>query len=101
MKNEDISQLIRQNEVIVSLLGRLSFKPEEIREIVAAGKKNPEKYIEGYNACDGTRTQTDISKVIGVSQGTLSPIIREWEEIGIVYQVARPKGSFYKKLYPI
>lgn len=101
MKDDDTSQLIRQNEVIISLLGRLSFKPDEIRKIVSKGKQNPDRYIEGYNACDGTRTQKEISKVIGVSPGTLAPIIREWDEIGIVYDVVRPNGKFYKRLFPI
>ncbi len=64
-------------------------------------KQNPDKYIEGYNVCDGTRTVTEIANVIGVKQPTLSPILQDWEELGIIFEVEKPKGTFYKKLFPI
>jgi len=31
----------------------------------------------------------------------LSPVLKDWEEIGIVFEVEKGKGKFYKKLYPI
>jgi DNA-binding MarR family transcriptional regulator len=99
--NEEIKKLIRQNEIIISLLGRLAFKPEDIRRIVTSKKRNPENYIDGYNACDGKHSVSEIARIIGVTQGTLSPILAEWEELGIIYEIERPKGKFYKKLFPI
>jgi DNA-binding MarR family transcriptional regulator len=99
--NDDIKKLIKQNEIIISLLGRLVFKPEDVRKIVAAKKQNPQKYIEGYNACDGNHSLSDIAKIVGVTPGTLSPILAEWEELGIIYEVERRGGKFYKKLFPI
>jgi DNA-binding MarR family transcriptional regulator len=91
----------KQNEIIISLLGRLAFTPEKIREIITKKKQNPEKYINGYNACDGNRNVNELATIIGVDQSTLSPIIREWEELGIIYEVDRTKGKFYKKLFPL
>lgn len=101
MNEVDVKQLMKQNEIIISLLGRLAFPANEIREMVTKGKKHPSKYLDGYNACDGKHTLTEIAKIVGVSSGTLSPIIRDWEEVGIVYEVHRPGGKFYKRLYPI
>lgn len=98
---EETDKLIKQNEILISLLGRLAFKKEEIRDIVTRKKQNPSKYIEGYNACDGNHNVTELAKLVCVKQPTLSPILEEWEDLGIIFEVERPKGKFYKKLFPI
>jgi Fic family protein len=98
---ELIERLIKQNEIIISLLGRIAFKPEDIKEIVTTKKRNPQKYIDGYNACDGEHSVAEIAKIVGVKPGTLSPILKEWERIGIVYEVKNNGGKFYKKLFTI
>lgn len=100
-KNDDIKKIVEQNEIIISLLGRMAFKKEEIREIVTRKKQNPDRYIEGYNSCDGNRTVTELANIVGVKQPTLSPILQEWKELGIILEVERPRGKFYKKLFPI
>ena len=51
--SEEIRKLVKQNEIIISLLGRLAFKPDDIRRIVTLKKQNPQNYINGYNACNG------------------------------------------------
>jgi DNA-binding MarR family transcriptional regulator len=99
--SEDFKKIIKQNETIISLLGRMVFDKEKVREIVTYKKRNPEKYIEGYNACDETHSVSDLARIIGVTEGTLSPILAEWEEIGVIREAERPKGKFYKKLFPI
>lgn len=99
--NEEMKKLIKQNEITISLLGRLAFKPEDIRNIVTSKKQNPQNYINGYNACDGNHSLSGIARKVGVTPGTLSPILAEWEEIGIVYEVEKPRGRFYKRLFPI
>lgn len=43
----------------------------------------------------------ELAAIVGVDQSTLSPILREWEELGVVHEVEKPKGKFYKKLFPI
>jgi DNA-binding MarR family transcriptional regulator len=93
--------MIKQNEVIISLFGRLAFKPEDIRKIVTSKKQNPDNYVNGYNACTREKTLSDIATIIGVTPGTLSPILSEWEELGIIYAVEKPKGRFYRKIFPI
>jgi len=97
----EMKKLIKQNEIIISLLGRLAFKPEEVRKIVELRKRNPQNYVNGYNACNGKHSVSEISRIVGVTQGTLSPILAEWEEKGIIYEVEKPKGKFYKKIFPI
>lgn len=92
----------KQNEVIISLLGRMAFSPEVIRNLVVKNKKtDPEKYIAGYNACDGNLNVNELAEIVGVKQNTLSPILLEWAELGIIYEIQNPKGKYYRKLFPI
>lgn len=99
--NNEVKKLVKQNEIIISLLGRLVFKPDDVRKIVATKKQNPQNYINGYNACDGNNSLSDIARVVAVTPGTLSPILAQWEEIGIIYEVEKTRGKFCKKLFPI
>jgi DNA-binding MarR family transcriptional regulator len=99
--SEDSKKIIRQNEIIISLLGRIAFKPEDIHKIVVTKKQNPDNYLKGYNACTGKNSLSQIASIIGVTPSTLSPILTEWEELGITYEVQKPKGKFYKKIFPI
>jgi len=99
--NEGLRKLIRQNEIIISLLGRIAFDKEEVRRIVTYKKRNPEKYIEGYNACDGNHSVSDIAKIVGVGVSTISVILNEWENIGLIREVEKGGGKFYKNLFQI
>ena len=100
--SSDISRIEKQNEIIISLLGRMAFTPERIRELITKNKKkDPEKYVDCYNACDGNKNVNELAAIIGVDQSTLSPILGDWTELGIIYEVYKPKGKFYKKLFPI
>lgn len=89
------------SEAMVTLMGRFVFPPDQLAKIVMKGKRTPAQYIKAYNLCDGNHGVTKIAKEIGVSQGTLSPILAEWKDIGIVYEVTKPGGTFYKRLYKL
>jgi len=99
--NEIEAKILKQNEVIISLLGRIAFKKEEIVGIVTRKKQNPENYIKGYNACDGEHGVTEIAAIVGVKQPTLSPILTEWEELGIIFDTGKPGGKFYRRIFPL
>ncbi|MFI5449451.1 MAG: winged helix-turn-helix domain-containing protein [Candidatus Bathyarchaeia archaeon] len=101
MSEEEIKRLVKQNDVIIALLGRMVFKAQQIKDMVAKKKQNPDNYIRGYNACDGKHTVSQIAQLVGVTQGTLTPILQEWEEAGIIRDIEKPGGKFYKKLFPI
>jgi hypothetical protein len=101
MSEDILKKLEKQNEIIISLLGRLAFTPEKIHDIVEKKKQNPQRYVDAYNACDGNHNVNDLATIAGVVHSTLSPILREWEELGIIYEVNKPKGTFYRKLFPI
>lgn len=101
--SNDFKKIAHQNEVIISLLGRVAFTPEQVHDIVISKKRNNFKsqYIEGYNSLDGKKSVSEIADIIGVTQGTLSPILLDWEELGIIYEVEKSGGKFYRKIFPI
>jgi DNA-binding MarR family transcriptional regulator len=101
MSNGDTKRLIEQNDTIITLLGRMAFKEDYLRKIVTKKKQNPERYIQGYNACDGEHTVSQIARIVNVTPGTLTPILQEWEELGIIREIEKSGGTFYKKLFPI
>ena len=99
--SDELKQIVKQNEIIISLLGRIAFKPDDIRNIVTAKKRNPANYVNGYNACDGNRSVSDIAAIVKVDKGVISRILTEWETIGIIYEIEKSGGKFYKKIISI
>ena len=99
--NDDLKKIVKQNEIIISLLGRMAFSREEVKNIVTFKKRNPEKYIEGYNTCDGIHSVSDIARIVGVSVQNMSVILTEWEAIGIVREIEKRGGKFYKGLFHV
>lgn len=106
MSDEDgvislLERIAKQNEILIGLVGRTAFEKKELKTIIMKNKKNPEKYIEGYNACNGRNQVTKIAKIVGIDKGTISRVLKNWEELGIIYEVEKPGGKFYKKIFPI
>jgi len=91
----------KQNEVIISLLGRLVFPEEKLIEMITKRKRNPEAYIKAYSLCDGKNSVTDIANKIGLTQPTLTPILQEWENLGLIYETDSFRGKNYAAIYKI
>ena len=70
----------------------------EILKIVSGGKRNPEAYRKAYNALEGSKSVTEIAKIAGVSQPTMSVILQSWEEQGVVYNVGTDRKLQYHRL---
>src|SRR4030042_2818594 len=103
MSEELLKEIIQQNEVIISLLGRMAYNEETIKGLIVKNKKEElkNKYIEGYNSCDGKKNQSEIAEIIGISQPTFSLIVTDWVNLGIVYETHKGKTKSYKNLFPI
>lgn len=91
----------KQNEVIISLLGRIAFPEEKLQVMIVKRKRNPEAYLRGYNACNGKNSVTDIANIVGVSQPTMTTILQSWENLGIIYETESLRGKNYVALYPL
>lgn len=73
-----LAKIIEQNNTIIILVGIMAFTKDEVRQFIAADKlkTKQEYYVKGYNACDGKHSVSEIAKIGGVTQCTLSPILQ-------------------------
>ncbi|MCP4364594.1 MAG: hypothetical protein GY800_04775 [Planctomycetes bacterium] len=90
--------IMRHNKVIISLLAKRVMGEAELIKIVTKNKRDPKAYLKGYNACDGVKGVNDLAKAVGVTAATLSPILQDWEQKGIVYDVGNSNKPLYVKL---
>jgi len=88
----------KQNEAIIALLARSVIGVKTIYEAVVRAKKDPAAYVRAYNALDGTIGVTEAAKVAGVTQGTMTPILKGWETQGIIYNAGDSRRPLYKRL---
>ena len=88
-------------EAMNTLLGRLVFPNDQLIDIVMKYKKTPEKYLKAYNLCDGKLTQAKIAEMSEIDPGQLSRSMTDWKEMGIVYEISKKGGKFYKRLYKL
>jgi hypothetical protein len=91
-------KLERQNEVIIGLLARSTMGVAAISKIVCGGKRNPDAYRKAYNALQGAKGVTQIAKLAGVAQPTMSVVLQSWEEQGIVYNLGTERKPQYHRL---
>ena len=83
-------KVFNRDEVIIRLLGRLTFTHEEIKEIVVGSKRKKLPWIQAYNLCDGKHLeQGDIAEKAGIDGGDFSRALQEWERVGIVRSTSR------------
>lgn len=77
-----------QNKIIISLLARTALGIKEIERIVRSGKKkeNQDNFVLVYNALDGTKSGTELAKIVGITKQGISSVFQTWEEEGIVYK---------------
>jgi len=102
-----LEALSSQNKAIISLLSSFENIEQWVREEIIKGKRQDTRigYLKGYNACDGTKTQSEIADIIGVDVSTFSRVSNTWEELGLVYAVptpdGKPAGKYYKNILPV
>jgi len=92
--------LMKQNEVIISLLARNKniLGIEIIQSIVTKNKHDPKNYLKAYNSCNGENGVTDIAKIAGVKQPTITPILKKWCDEGILFNLGTVTKPLYKGL---
>jgi len=99
---EFLEKLLQEFEGTNYLLGRLIFpKNSDISEIVVKGQQQPEKYLLAYNLCDGNNTVTEIAQKSGLDKSNLNKVLTNWAVFGIIYEVDKSGGKYYKNLRKI
>jgi DNA-binding MarR family transcriptional regulator len=86
MPGQETEEIIRQNELIISLLGRIAFENDTLKDMITKGGKKPAQILSAYNLCDGRTTITQIASKAGVTQPALTIAIDKWERLGIIFK---------------
>lgn len=91
----DSDELYKQNQIIISLLGRLAFPEKKLKEIITNNSHRPTQLIKAYNLCDGKLTTNQIaSKISGITSRAINDATMKWEENGIIINLGeRGKGK--------
>jgi hypothetical protein len=82
---------------LVHIVGRASMPTETVCELVGNGKKQ----IQAFNLCDGTLSQSEISKKTKVDQGNLSRTFDRWVKHGIAFWIGEGTDAKLMHIYPV
>jgi hypothetical protein len=85
--------------ILVAMSARTAFPRAELRKIVVGESRVPWRWIAAYNACDGTKSQTEIAALASVDVGDLSRALTRWIDEGVVFRVG--PGRLPQGLYPL
>ncbi len=81
---------------ILATVARQTFSPSFILEAIPG-----EKQRQAFNLCDGTKSQTDIQKELGLDPGNFSRTLGRWVDLGIAIRVGSGKDMRPLHVYPI
>lgn len=84
---------------ILATVARQTFPPSRILEIMGAAAG--EKQHRAFNLCDGSRTQGDIAKELGLDPGNFSKTLNRWIDEGIVIRVGENREARPLHVYPL
>lgn len=83
-------------KAILGITARSAFPPDELAAIVG-----PAKQCRAYNLCDGTKTQSEIAKELGLDKGSFSRTLSRWIDLGIALKIAEGKEVRPMHLYTL
>lgn len=84
---------------ILATVARQAFSPARLAEII--GVAGGEKQHRAYNLCDGTRTQAEIAKELGLDQSNFSKMLGRWIDEGVVIRIGEKREARPLHLYPL
>jgi DNA-binding MarR family transcriptional regulator len=98
---EDEANIRRQNDLIISLLGRLAYTNDRLKGLVQKGGKKPQEMLSVYNLCDGGTAISEIAKKANVSQPSVTDAVNRWEGIGIIFKRVDGQKVLPRRLFII
>lgn len=84
---------------ILATVARQTFSPTRIIEII--GPNAGEKHLRAFNMCDGSRSQAEIAKELGLDSGNFSKTLNRWIDEGIVIRVGEKRDARPLHVYPL
>jgi hypothetical protein len=95
--NTETNTLLR---AILGMTARQAISVDDLLQIVAP-KAGGEAQIEAYNKCDGSRSQGEIAKEVGLDSGNFSRTVSRWVDAGIVMKLGDSREPILLHIYPI
>lgn len=90
-------QLLR---AIFQMTARQVFSEEKLLQILVP-KGAGATQVAAYNKCDGTKTQSEIVKDLGLDQGNFSRTLARWIDAGIVIRLGDKSDCKLLHIYPL
>lgn len=87
-------------KAILATIARQTFPPEALSKLVAPTKAG-DRQLVAYNLCDGSRSQTEIAKELGLDAGAFSRTVSRWVDLGILVRVGEKRETRLVHLYPL
>lgn len=75
---------------ILQTVARQTFPEERLRDLVLP-KNAGKNQLQAYNMCDGSKSQGEIAKALGLDAGNFSRTVGRWVEAGIVFRMPESK----------
>jgi Fic family protein len=96
-KLEILNEIKYQFDVIIALLAQEILNPDEIRETISKGRKDPKKIIDAFNSCDGKTSLSDVANKYKIDRGNFSRDVESWEKSGYMVKIEK-KGKVFPKV---
>jgi CRP-like cAMP-binding protein len=84
---------------ILATVARQTFAPARLVEIIGQGAGD--KQHRAFNLCDGSRSQAEIAKELGLDQSNFSKTLNRWVDEGIVVRVGDKRDARPLHVYPL
>jgi hypothetical protein len=94
---------VETNTLLRAILGMTARQAISVDDLVqaVAPKGSSTAQMEAYNLCDGSRTQGQIAKEIGLDSGNFSRTVARWVDAGIVMKLGDARDATLLHIYPI
>jgi len=86
-------------QAILATVARQTFPLEKMLEIM--GSKAGEKQMRAFNMCDGTNSQSEIIKELGLDSSNFSKTLARWVDAGICIRVGDARDARPLHVYPL
>lgn len=85
---------------ILATVARQTFPPATLYDLITKGGGG-QKQLRAYNLCDGTRSQSEVAKELGLDAGNFSRSLTRWVDAGIVVRVGEGRDVKPVHVYPL
>jgi len=84
-------------QVLVQLNARQAFPEATVRKVVGGSARQ----LRAYNLCDGTLSQSAVTKAAKLDSGNFSRTVTRWIQSGVLFRLGSGREAKLLHLYPL